>query len=67
MGRVLLTLSGVFWLLIIAGVIHDAMVGARDSGHAVLGGMLITALPITLGVLLEASGRRAAKLRENTF
>lgn len=63
-ARTLLTLSAVFWLLIIAGVIHDATVGATDSGYAVLGGVLITALPITLGVLLEASGRRAAKLRE---
>lgn len=63
-ARVLLILSGVFWLLIIAGVIHDATVGARDSGFAVLGGVLITALPITLGLLLEASGRKAAKLRE---
>ncbi|MFO7627757.1 MAG: PrsW family glutamic-type intramembrane protease [Candidatus Fermentibacteraceae bacterium] len=65
-ARVLLTLSGVFWLLIIAGVIHDAAVGARDSGYALLGGVLITALPITLGVLLEASGRRAVKTRENS-
>lgn len=64
-ARVLLTLSGVIWLLIIAGVIHDAAVGAGDTGYAVLGGVLITALPITLGVLLEASGRRAAKRRES--
>lgn len=63
-GRVLLTLSGVFWLLVIAGLIHDATVGAGDSGHAVLGGVLISALPVTLGLILEVSGRRAAKHTE---
>jgi len=66
LARVLLTLSGAFWLLILAGVIHDASVGAGDTGHAVLGGVVITALPVTLGLILEVSGKRAAKLREKT-
>lgn len=65
-ARVLLTLSGVVWLLVIAGVIHDTSVGANDTGYALLGAVLITAVPITLGVLLEASAGRAAKRRENT-
>jgi hypothetical protein len=51
--------------MIIAGVVHDLSVGAGDSGYAVLGGVLITAVPVALGLLLEASGRKAAKSREN--
>lgn len=65
-ARVLLSLSGVFWLLVIAGVIHDASAGAHDTGYALLGAGLITALPITIGVLLEVSARRATKPGANS-
>jgi RsiW-degrading membrane proteinase PrsW (M82 family) len=65
LARVLLSISGAVWLMIIAGVVHDLSVGAGDSGYAVLGGVLITAVPVALGLLLEASGRKAAKSREN--
>lgn len=64
-ARVLLTLSGVFWLLIVAGVIHDILTGSGDSGYAVLGGVVITVIPITAGVLLEVSARRREKRGES--
>lgn len=65
LARVLLGISAAVWLIIIAGVAHDLSVGATDTGYALLGGVLITVLPVTLGILLEVSGRRAAKRREN--
>ncbi len=58
LGRTLLSLCGLFWILMLAGIIHDAGSGGEGTGYAVLGGVLLTAIPITAGVLLEVSSRR---------
>jgi RsiW-degrading membrane proteinase PrsW (M82 family) len=62
-ARILLILSGVFWLLLLTGILLDRSVGAEDTVYAVFGGLLLTALPITVGVLMEVScGKRRATL-----
>lgn len=58
LGRSLLFLSALFWLLVIVGIIHEAGTGGDGAVYAVFGGILLTAIPITVGVLLEVSSRR---------
>ncbi len=51
-GRVLLALSGVFWALVALGLLLDDMTG-RETLHIILGTLILTAVPIFLGILLE--------------
>lgn len=51
-GRVLLVLSGVFWALVVLGLLLDDMTG-QETLHTILGTLILTAVPISLGILLE--------------
>lgn len=50
-GRILLILSGVFWALVALGILLDDMTG-QETLHIILGTLILTAVPISLGVLL---------------
>lgn len=58
-GRTLLTVSGLFWLLMIAGFVQDSTEGAAETVQTLLGGIVLTAVPIAVGVVLELSARKA--------
>lgn len=52
-GMVILGLVGVFWALMLIGLAVDP----TDAGSAIIGLVVITALPIVLGVYLVRKGR----------
>jgi protease PrsW len=54
-SRVLLSLSLLFWILLFAGTL-----GAKGSSlaAAIVGGIVFTALPVTVGILLEHAYRK---------
>ncbi len=54
-GRVLMGLSLVFWALLGVGLATG--IAAAERGDAILGGVLITLIPLALGVVLEWSYR----------
>jgi hypothetical protein len=54
-GRVLLALSVLFWVLIAVGLADRGTPSGR--GDTILGGVLITLIPVALGIVLEWSYR----------
>jgi protease PrsW len=58
LGRVLLGASGIAWLLILLGLAGGAAENTGEAAMAVAGLVMITAIPITAGVLLEMSSPR---------
>jgi RsiW-degrading membrane proteinase PrsW (M82 family) len=61
-GRTILVLSGLFWAFILAGLLHESTAVGEETAHVLLGGVILSALPVALGVLLEVSGRRAGRV-----
>jgi protease PrsW len=61
-SRILLGASALFWALLALG-----LAGAgSDAGAGALGGVVLTVVPVTLGVILEvAYARRRRKIRSN--
>lgn len=59
-GRALLLLSGVFWALVVLGLLLDDM-GSRETLHVILGTLVLTAVPVSLGIILELAHRRRAR------
>lgn len=59
-GRALLVLSGVFWALVVLGILLDDM-NSRETLHVILGTMVLTAVPVSLGIILELAHRRRAR------
>ncbi len=61
-SRVLLGASGLFWILLVAGVWFTGE--TVEAGSAALGGIVLTILPMSLGIGLEVGWqgrkRRAA-------
>lgn len=55
-SRILLSASGLFWILLAAGLWFSAT--EADPGSVVPGGIAITVLPISLGIGLEIGWRR---------
>jgi len=55
-SRSLLLASGLFWLLLFLGIYAPET--GPGTTEAVLGGVLLTAIPLSLGVVLEAGYRR---------
>jgi hypothetical protein len=53
-GMVILALIGILWALLIIGIVIDP----TDAGSAILGAIVITALPVALGIYLLRRGRR---------
>jgi RsiW-degrading membrane proteinase PrsW (M82 family) len=55
-SRVLLAASALFWILLVAGLWFTET--GAESGSAVLGGVMLTVLPVSLGVGLEIGWQR---------
>jgi hypothetical protein len=55
-SRVLLAASAVFWILLVAGLWFTE--SGADAGSAALGGVVLTFLPVSIGVLLEVAWRK---------
>jgi RsiW-degrading membrane proteinase PrsW (M82 family) len=55
-SRVLLAASAVFWILLVAGLWFTE--SGADAGSAVLGGVVLTFLPASIGVILEVAWRK---------
>lgn len=62
-GVTLLVLSGIFWALIILGLLFGSGVEDADLSTVLGGAMLITALPVTAGVLLITLRRNRSSLK----
>lgn len=61
LGRVLLTLSGLFWLLILLGLLFGTTEG-YDTTSVIYGSVVITFLPVAAGVIIEASLRGKGRI-----
>ncbi|MBN2077734.1 MAG: PrsW family intramembrane metalloprotease [Spirochaetes bacterium] len=57
-ARIILSLCAVFWALVIVGIMSDNGSGTIDAMDAVAGGIIITAIPLAIGIVLEVSHRR---------
>jgi hypothetical protein len=55
-GRIVLAVSGLFWALLLIGLLQPSLRG--EVGAGILGGVLLTFIPIGLGVLLEVHWHR---------
>lgn len=53
-ARILLAVSGLFWLLVILGL----LAGTDDAADILAGTVILTVIPVTAGILLEISGRK---------
>ena len=60
MGRLLLGVCLLFWVLLVVGVVTQE--GAAPAGDTLLGGALLTFIPLGLGLLLEVSYQRRHSL-----
>ncbi|MCX6583240.1 MAG: PrsW family glutamic-type intramembrane protease [Candidatus Aminicenantes bacterium] len=62
MGRALLIVSGLFWALLLLGVAGDTQKFKSEVLEVILGGILLSFIPIVIGLILEISYRRKKKL-----
>jgi hypothetical protein len=60
-SRTLLTLSGLFWALVIIGFIAQIEEYGHQWHYALLGGIMVTSLPISIGIVLEFSYQNKKK------
>jgi RsiW-degrading membrane proteinase PrsW (M82 family) len=58
-SRVLLAASALFWIRLVAGLLLTD--SGTESGFAALGGVVITFIPVSLGVILEVAWRKRRK------
>jgi protease PrsW len=63
-SRTLLTLSGLMWVLVALGFILRVEPYMEQGFEVLLGGILLSAFPITLGVALELSYRKKKQVFE---
>jgi protease PrsW len=56
LARIILTLCTIFWLLLIIAIFTDSS-GSQEAFELISGGLIITAVPLTVGFLLERSYR----------
>lgn len=59
LGRTLLTLTLLFWLLMIVGLLFGNMEQEYDPGAVLAGSLILTFIPLTLGIVLEVSVRKS--------
>ncbi len=57
-ARIIFSLCGIFWVLVIIGIMSELGSGATDYMDAVAGGIVITAIPLAIAIVLEISHRR---------
>jgi hypothetical protein len=60
-SRTLLTVSGLFWVLLITGITVKAAEFKPGTAEAILGGIILSFLPVLIGVILEISYHRKKK------
>ena len=58
LGRTLLTLALLFWLLMIVGLLFGDMEQEYDPGTVLAGSLILTFIPLTLGIVLEVSVKK---------
>lgn len=59
LGRTLLVISGLFWLLVLTGILFGGTGNNYDTTSVIAGSLMITVLPVTTGIILETSlGRK---------
>ncbi len=54
-ARIIFSLCGIFWALVIIGIMSE---GGSNAADAVAGGIVLTAIPLAIAVVLEISHRR---------
>ena len=59
-ARFLFTVCAVFWALLIAGVVTDTK-GKTSNTDALIGGVILTIVPVMIGIILEISRARQRK------
>lgn len=62
MGRALLIVSGLFWVLLLLGIAADSHKVKSEALEVILGGIILSFIPIVIGLILEISYRRKKKL-----
>jgi len=55
-SRLLLAASALFWILLVAGLWFTE--SGAEPGSAVLGGIMLTVIPVSMGVILEAAWQK---------
>ncbi len=58
LGRTLLTITLLFWLLIIVGLLFGNMEQEYDAGSVLAGSLILTFIPLTIGIVLEVKVRK---------
>ncbi|MCP5046525.1 MAG: PrsW family intramembrane metalloprotease [bacterium] len=61
-SRTLLTASGLFWALLISGMVLQADRFSAQGAEIILGSILLSFFPVLIGVLLEVSYRKKRKM-----
>ncbi len=59
-SRVLLAASAVFWIFLVAGLWFTE--SGAETGSAALGGVVLTFLPVSIGVILEVAWQKRRRL-----
>ncbi len=62
MGRTLLIISALFWVLLLLGISVEKQDVKSDALEVILGGIIMSFIPIVTGLILEISYRRKKKL-----
>ncbi len=60
-ARILFTLCAGFWALLVLGIIENSKEGFVDTAGLIAGGIMLTVIPVVIGVILEVSYRRYKK------
>jgi len=66
LGRTLITLSLLFWLLIVTGLLAGNIQAKYDPVDVLSGSVIITFIPLTMGIVLEVSARKAYRETRKT-
>ncbi len=57
-SRIIFGLSGLFWALLIIGIVGKSGGGSEPVANLIAGGIILTIIPIVIGIVLEASYHR---------
>lgn len=61
-SRTLLIVSGLFWMLLLLGIAGDTQKFKSEVMEVILGGILLSFIPIVIGLILEISYHKKKKL-----
>lgn len=60
-SRILFVSSALFWMLLIIGITEEVKKGSAETNEIIAGGILLTMVPIVIGIVLEVSHARHKK------